>query len=90
MEVSNSSSTASSFNRLGLLLFLILYSLNAAYTIRLNAISTFGRVIHEFDPYFNFRATEVRAMNYSLQIIPKLFLTASHLLLFFWYETVLV
>lgn len=32
---------------------------SAAYTIRLGAIREYGRVIHEFDPYFNYRATEV-------------------------------
>ena len=30
-----------------------------AYKIRLHAIEEYGRVIHEFDPYFNYRATEV-------------------------------
>lgn len=29
-----------------------------AYQARLHAVNNFGRVIHEFDPYFNFRATE--------------------------------
>ena len=29
-----------------------------AYDIRLYAINTYGRVIHEFDPWFNYRATE--------------------------------
>lgn len=29
-----------------------------AYKIRLVAIEEYGRVIHEFDPYFNYRATE--------------------------------
>mmetsp|Transcript_13328 Transcript_13328/g.14297 ORF Transcript_13328/g.14297 Transcript_13328/m.14297 type:complete len:995 (-) Transcript_13328:351-3335(-) len=29
-----------------------------AYNIRLYAINEYGRVIHEFDPYFNYRATE--------------------------------
>jgi dolichyl-diphosphooligosaccharide--protein glycosyltransferase len=29
-----------------------------AYNIRLHAIKTYGRIIHEFDPWFNFRATE--------------------------------
>jgi dolichyl-diphosphooligosaccharide--protein glycosyltransferase len=29
-----------------------------AYDIRLMAIKEYGRVIHEFDPYFNYRATE--------------------------------
>ena len=33
----------------------ILYS---AYKIRMGAIEEFGPVIHEFDPYFNYRATE--------------------------------
>ena len=32
--------------------------LMAAYNIRLGAINQFGPVIHEFDPYFNYRATE--------------------------------
>jgi dolichyl-diphosphooligosaccharide--protein glycosyltransferase len=32
--------------------------LTRAYTIRLNAIQTFGYIIHEFDPYFNFRAAQ--------------------------------
>lgn len=31
-----------------------------AYNIRMYAIQEYGRVIHEFDPYFNYRATEVR------------------------------
>jgi asparagine N-glycosylation enzyme membrane subunit Stt3 len=31
-----------------------------AYEIRMQSIEEFGPVIHEFDPYFNFRATEVR------------------------------
>ena len=31
-----------------------------AYEIRMQSINEFGPVIHEFDPYFNFRATEVR------------------------------
>eukprot|EP00798_Chlamydomonas_sp_ICE-L_P022889 gene22889-30064_t len=29
-----------------------------AYEIRTYAIKTFGRIIHEFDPWFNYRATE--------------------------------
>jgi dolichyl-diphosphooligosaccharide--protein glycosyltransferase len=29
-----------------------------AYHIRLHSVHTYGKVIHEFDPYFNFRATE--------------------------------
>lgn len=34
------------------------YFLKVAYNIRLLAIEEFGPVIHEFDPYFNWRATE--------------------------------
>lgn len=34
------------------------YAINMAYDIRLYAIKEYGRVIHEFDPYFNYRATE--------------------------------
>ena len=30
-----------------------------AYAIRMYAVNEFGRIIHEFDPYFNYRATEV-------------------------------
>jgi asparagine N-glycosylation enzyme membrane subunit Stt3 len=30
-----------------------------SYKIRLQAIEEYGPVIHEFDPYFNYRATEV-------------------------------
>jgi hypothetical protein len=42
---------------------LVVYSMylacRTAYRIRLGAINEYGPVIHEFDPYFNFRATEV-------------------------------
>jgi dolichyl-diphosphooligosaccharide--protein glycosyltransferase len=41
----------------GLAQILYYYS-NRAYNIRLHAIHEYGRVIHEFDPYFNYRATE--------------------------------
>jgi len=34
------------------------YACYLAFTIRLYAVNKFGRVIHEFDPWFNFRATE--------------------------------
>ena len=40
-------------------MILINYFIQVAYRIRLLAIVDFGTVIHEFDPYFNFRATEV-------------------------------
>lgn len=35
----------------------------SAYGIRLYAIKTYGRIIHEFDPWFNFRATKYLADN---------------------------
>jgi dolichyl-diphosphooligosaccharide---protein glycosyltransferase len=37
---------------------LLFKACQAAYHIRMYAIVEFGRVIHEFDPYFNYRATE--------------------------------
>jgi dolichyl-diphosphooligosaccharide---protein glycosyltransferase len=42
---------------IGYAMSLIVYN---AYRIRMSAIDEFGPVIHEFDPYFNYRATEVR------------------------------
>jgi hypothetical protein len=33
-------------------------SLYMAVQIRLYAVNTYGRIIHEFDPWFNYRATE--------------------------------
>ena len=35
----------------------------SAFDIRMNAIRTFGLVIHEFDPWFNFRAAQYLADN---------------------------
>jgi hypothetical protein len=44
----------------GVLLLNVLYQVCLeAYDIRTYAIREFGRIIHEFDPYFNYRATEV-------------------------------
>ena len=51
--------TIGSILRLTLFLITINYFLQVTYRIRLLAIVDFGTVIHEFDPYFNFRATEV-------------------------------
>ena len=45
------------------LFLLFLKILQSAYQIRLRAIDEYGPVIHEFDPYFNFRATEVRFLH---------------------------
>jgi dolichyl-diphosphooligosaccharide--protein glycosyltransferase len=36
----------------------LLIALFAAVNIRLHAVTNYGRVIHEFDPWFNFRATQ--------------------------------
>ena len=38
---------------------LLALTVGIAYTIRLYAIEEYGLVIHEFDPWFNYRATEV-------------------------------
>lgn len=40
----------------------VYYICTCAYKIRLHAIEEYGPVIHEFDPYFNWRATEVSIM----------------------------
>ncbi|KAL7566257.1 hypothetical protein ACA910_011317 [Epithemia clementina (nom. ined.)] len=37
---------------------LLYQACSEAYDIRMYAIREYGRVIHEFDPYFNYRATE--------------------------------
>ena len=39
-------------------LYIIRLILISAYEIRLYAINSYGLVIHEFDPWFNFRATQ--------------------------------
>eukprot|EP00931_Biecheleriopsis_adriatica_P098076 TRINITY_DN7198_c0_g1_i1.p1 TRINITY_DN7198_c0_g1~~TRINITY_DN7198_c0_g1_i1.p1 ORF type:complete len:878 (-),score=168.06 TRINITY_DN7198_c0_g1_i1:83-2716(-) len=41
--------------------FFLLYFVYAAYEIRLYPIKEYGYVIHEFDPWFNYRATEYLA-----------------------------
>jgi asparagine N-glycosylation enzyme membrane subunit Stt3 len=41
------------------LLTLLYYCCIEAYKIRLYALEEYGLIIHEFDPYFNYRATEV-------------------------------
>lgn len=51
---------------LGLILIqatFLLYFAYAAYDIRLHAIRTFGYIIHEFDPWFNYRAAEYLAQH---------------------------
>ena len=43
----------------GAAVYVVVHLVHTAYRIRLKAIEEFGPVIHEFDPYFNYRATEV-------------------------------
>jgi len=42
---------------------LVAAAILAAYNIRLFAVANYGPVIHEFDPWFNFRATEYMVAN---------------------------
>ncbi len=44
---------------LGAVVYAAFFFLSNAYNIRLQAIQEYGPVIHEFDPYFNWRATQV-------------------------------
>ena len=39
-------------------LYFLLWFLWGAYEIRLYPIKDFGHIIHEFDPWFNYRAAE--------------------------------
>ena len=48
-----------------ILIYMLYVAIQQAYTIRLRAIQDYGPVIHEFDPYFNYRATEVRSLLFS-------------------------
>jgi dolichyl-diphosphooligosaccharide--protein glycosyltransferase len=43
----------------GVALYVIGFITYNAYQIRMGSIHEYGPVIHEFDPYFNYRATEV-------------------------------
>jgi len=45
----------------GVRLYLLWKALTWAVDFRMHAINTFGLVIHEFDPWFNFRATQYLA-----------------------------
>ena len=42
---------------------LLLLALVSSYQIRLFAVQNYGRVIHEFDPWFNYRAAEYLKAN---------------------------
>ncbi len=61
-EVSQASLPASLTHRF--VVFLLLIGVCAmAVIIRLHAVINYGRVIHEFDPWFNYRATEYMVAN---------------------------
>jgi hypothetical protein len=65
----STSSVSDEFNDwiwLGIVIYAVFVVCRAAYQIRLFAINEYGPVIHEFDPYFNFRATEV-CLNWKLR-----------------------
>ena len=42
---------------------MVFCSLVACIQVRLHAVATYGKVIHEFDPWFNFRATKYLVEN---------------------------
>jgi len=42
---------------------IIVYSCYMAYKVRLTPVRIYGKIIHEFDPWFNFRAAEYMATN---------------------------
>lgn len=44
-------------------LALVAYFCLRAYRIRMHAVTTYGYIIHEFDPWFNYRAAEYLAAN---------------------------
>jgi len=44
-------------------LALVAYCCLRAYRIRLHAVNTYGYIIHEFDPWFNYRAAEYLVAN---------------------------
>ena len=43
--------------------FLVIYSCKLAYQVRMTPVRIYGKIIHEFDPWFNFRAAEYMATN---------------------------
>ena len=59
---SGASSTLFSLTWISALLYGVYFCVRWAYKIRLQAIEEYGPVIHEFDPWFNYRATEVCKM----------------------------
>jgi hypothetical protein len=59
IDQDDSSNTLYSYAWIGIIGYAIMTIIYNAYRIRMGAIDEFGPVIHEFDPYFNYRATEV-------------------------------
>ena len=59
MGSSNLSSDWMGWVWIGVAGYIITNLLYWAYKIRMQSIEEYGPVIHEFDPYFNYRATEV-------------------------------
>jgi len=57
------SSTLFSLTWISALLYGAYFCVSWAYRIRLQAIEEYGPVIHEFDPWFNYRATEYLYLN---------------------------
>jgi dolichyl-diphosphooligosaccharide--protein glycosyltransferase len=64
-ESSSSSASSTLFNLtwVSALFYGLYFCVSWAYKIRLQAINEYGTVIHEFDPWFNFRATEVSSVS---------------------------
>ena len=56
---SDASAVLFSLTWISALLYGVYFCVRWAYKIRLQAIEEYGPVIHEFDPWFNYRATEV-------------------------------
>eukprot|EP00128_Syssomonas_multiformis_P010615 Colp12_sorted_trinity150504_noHs@32866 len=54
-------STATKIGDILFVIVMFLFAIKTAYGIRLYAIQKFGRVIHEFDPWFNMRTTQYLA-----------------------------
>ncbi|RHW72502.1 oligosaccharyl transferase STT3 subunit [Trypanosoma brucei equiperdum] len=42
---------------------ILIYSVHRAYDIRLTSVRLYGELIHEFDPWFNYRATQYLSDN---------------------------
>jgi hypothetical protein len=51
------------------LMTVMYYACREAYEIRLYALKEYGLIIHEFDPYFNYRATEVRNVLFVVVVV---------------------